>query len=134
MGLDRVARALPEGAGRVRRGAAGPTRGRGRQATPGRGMTPFDDHRPGIFKRLLVGAALVIFAAAGATAVAAFREVDRVVNALKLQPQLKLGSDLAQSDPGNPQTLLILGSDHRPKNNTENAAGARSDTIILVRL
>ena len=97
-------------------------------------MTPFDDHRPGIFKRLLVGAALVIFAAAGATAVAAFREVDRVVNALKLQPQLKLGSDLAQSDPGNPQTLLILGSDHRPRNNTENAAGARSDTIILVRL
>src|SRR5439155_112142 len=82
MGLDRVARALPEGAGRVRRGTAGPTRGRGRQATPGRGMTPFDDHRPGIFKRLLVGAALVIFAAAGATAVAAFREVDRVVNAI----------------------------------------------------
>jgi polyisoprenyl-teichoic acid--peptidoglycan teichoic acid transferase len=97
-------------------------------------MTPFQDGGPGIFKRLVIGAALVIFAAAGATAVAAFREVDRVVNALKIQPELKLGNELAQSDPGKPQTLMILGSDRRPKNNKEGAAGGRSDTIILMRL
>jgi LCP family protein required for cell wall assembly len=97
-------------------------------------MTPFEDGGPGIFKRLLVGAGLVIFAAAGATAVAAFREVDRVVEALKVQPELKLGADLAETEPGNPQTLMILGSDRRPKNNTEGAAGGRSDTIILIRL
>jgi LCP family protein required for cell wall assembly len=98
-------------------------------------MTPYEDGRGGIFKRLLIGAALVIFASAGATAVAAFREVDRVVSALKLRPELKLGNDLARTDPGEPQTLMILGSDRRPKNNVEGAAGgARSDTIILVRL
>jgi polyisoprenyl-teichoic acid--peptidoglycan teichoic acid transferase len=91
--------------------------------------------RPSLWKRLLIGAGLVIFASAGATAVAAFREVDRVVNALKQQPELKLGKDLATTDPGKPQTLMLLGSDKRPKNNGDPAAGgARSDTIMLVRL
>src|SRR4051794_18603551 len=91
--------------------------------------------RPGLWKRLLLGALLVIFASAAATAVAAFREVDRVVNALRIHPELKLGTELAQTDPGKPQTLMLLGSDRRPKNNVEGAApGARSDTIILIRL
>lgn len=91
--------------------------------------------RPSLWKRLGIGALLVIFAAAGATAVAAFREVDRVVNALKTHRGLKLGADLAETDPGKPQTLLLLGSDRRPKNNTDPAAtGARSDTIMLIRL
>jgi polyisoprenyl-teichoic acid--peptidoglycan teichoic acid transferase len=98
-------------------------------------MTPYEDGGPGVIKRILIGAALVIFASAGATAVAAFREIDRVVDALKLRPELKLGNDLARTDPGEPQTLMILGSDRRPKGNAEGAAGgARSDTIILVRL
>ena len=52
----------------------------------------FDDiPRPGLWKRLLLGAFLVIFAAAGATAVAAFHEVDKVVDALEQGPELKLG-------------------------------------------
>jgi polyisoprenyl-teichoic acid--peptidoglycan teichoic acid transferase len=94
-----------------------------------------DQDRPSLWKRLLIGAGLVIFASAGATAVAAFREVDRVVSALKQQPELKLGNDLATTDPGKPQTLMLLGSDKRPKNNGDPAAaGARSDTIMLVRL
>jgi polyisoprenyl-teichoic acid--peptidoglycan teichoic acid transferase len=91
--------------------------------------------RPGLWKRLVLGALLVVLASAGATAVAAFHEVDKVVQALELQPELKLGNELAQTDPGDPQTLMILGSDRRPKNNSEGAApGARSDTIILMRL
>ena len=91
--------------------------------------------RPGLWKRLLIGAFLIIFAAAGATAVAAFHEVDKVVDALKENPELKLGENaLATTDPGKPQTILILGSDRRPKNNVEGAGGARSDTIMLVRL
>src|SRR3954451_16276660 len=94
-----------------------------------------DQARPSLWKRLLIGAGLVIFASAGATAVAAFREVDRVVSALKQQPELKLGNDLATTDPGKPQTLMLLGSDRRPKGNGDPAAGgARSDTIMLVRL
>jgi len=97
---------------------------------------PFDDQgHPGIWKRLAIGALLVVFAAASATAVAAFREVDRVVNALRLQPELRLGTDIAKTEPGKPQTIMLLGSDRRPPRNAEGAApGARSDTIILVRL
>jgi polyisoprenyl-teichoic acid--peptidoglycan teichoic acid transferase len=93
-----------------------------------------DIPRPGLWKRLLLGAALVIFASAGATAVAAFHEIDKVVDALELGPELQLGKELATTDPGKPQTLMILGSDRRPKNNVEGAGGARSDTIMLVRL
>jgi LCP family protein required for cell wall assembly len=91
--------------------------------------------RPALWKRLLIGAALVVFASAGATAVAGFNEVDRVVEALRFQPELRLGNELARTDPGEPQTIMLLGSDKRPRNNREGAAGdARSDTIILVRL
>jgi polyisoprenyl-teichoic acid--peptidoglycan teichoic acid transferase len=94
-----------------------------------------DIPRPGLWKRLLVGALLVIFASAAATAVAGFHEIDKVVDALELGPELKLGKkELAETDPGDPQTLMILGSDRRPRNNAEGAAGARSDTIMLVRL
>jgi LCP family protein required for cell wall assembly len=94
-----------------------------------------DIPRPGLWKRLLLGAVLCVFASAAATAVAAFHEVDKVVDALKLGPELKLGKGkLATSDPGSPQTLMILGSDNRAKDNTEGAAGSRSDTIMLVRL
>ena len=97
-------------------------------------MSPYQDGGPGIFKRLLIGAALVIFASAGATAVAAFHEVDKIVAEINQNEELELGGDLAVTSPGNPQTLMILGSDRRPKDNNEGAAGARSDTIILVRL
>jgi len=95
-----------------------------------------DIPRPGLWKRLLLGAVLCVFAAAAATAVAAFHEVDKVVQALELGPELKLGKGkLATTDPGKPQTLMILGSDRRPKNNAEGAlGGSRSDTIMLVRL
>jgi polyisoprenyl-teichoic acid--peptidoglycan teichoic acid transferase len=94
-----------------------------------------DIPRPGLWKRLVLGGFLVVFAAAAATAVAAFHEVDKVVSALELGTELKLGKNtLSQTDPGEPQTILILGSDHRPKNNGEGASGARSDTIMLVRL
>jgi polyisoprenyl-teichoic acid--peptidoglycan teichoic acid transferase len=93
-----------------------------------------DQSGPSIWKRLAVGAALVVFASAGATAVAGFKEVDRVVDALRVRPELKLGNELADTDPGEPQTIMLLGSDKRPAGNIEGGVGARSDTIILVRL
>jgi LCP family protein required for cell wall assembly len=100
-------------------------------------MTPYDDSaRPGLWKKLLLGAFLLVFAAASATAVAAFREIDKVVDALDGSRDLELGQQLAQTDPGKPQTILLLGSDKRPDDATDGGAGtgARSDTIILVRL
>jgi LCP family protein required for cell wall assembly len=94
-----------------------------------------DIPRPGIWKRLVLGCFLIVFAAAGATAVAGFHEIDKVVSYINEGHEIKLGrGKLATTDPGKPQTLLLLGSDHRPKNNTEGAGGARSDTIMLVRL
>lgn len=101
-------------------------------------MTPFEDiPRPSLWRRLALGAVLVIFATAGATSVAAFREVDKVVNALNRNPDIKLGRrDIAVANPGEPQTILLLGSDKRPKNAKDGGAGtgSRSDTIILARL
>jgi polyisoprenyl-teichoic acid--peptidoglycan teichoic acid transferase len=93
---------------------------------------------PSIWKRLLLGAFLLIAASASATAVAAFREVDRVVNALKTNEELELGTELAEADAGKPQTIMLLGSDKRPKayRARDPLAGteSRSDTIMLVRL
>jgi len=101
-------------------------------------MSPsFDDiPRPRLWTRFLAGAVLIVFATASAASVATFREVDRVVNALSPNPDLKLGGDLAKTDPGKPQTIMLLGSDRRPKGATDGSAGsgARSDTILLVRL
>ena len=98
----------------------------------------FDDiPRPSLWKRLLLGTVLVVFATAGATSVAAFREVDNIVDTLKDSKDLVLGrAGLAETDPGKPQTIMLLGSDKRPKNAKDGGAGAggRSDTIILVRL
>ncbi|HEX5909270.1 MAG TPA: LCP family protein [Thermoleophilaceae bacterium] len=102
-------------------------------------MSPgFEDlPRPGIWKKLILGCFLVVFATAGATSVAAFHEVDNVVDTLKTGKDIRLGTgDIAEVDPGEPQTILLLGSDRRPDNAKDGGAGtgARSDTIILARL
>ena len=102
-------------------------------------MSPgFDDlPRPGIWKKLILGCFLVVFASAGATSVAAFHEVDTVVSQLRQNKDIPLGKvRLAEVDPGEAQTILLLGSDKRPKGATDGGAGtgARSDTIILARL
>ena len=127
VGVGPVARGISAGAGRVRQPAPGPA-GQGRAPAADRLMLE-DIPRPGLWKRLLLGAALVIFASAGATAVAAFHEVDKVVDKLELGPELKLGKGkLATTDPGKPQTLMILGSDRRPKNNAEGALAGPART------
>jgi len=91
-----------------------------------------------MWKRLLIGAFLLVVASASATSVAAFREVDKVVTAFKTNPGLELGADLAEADAGRPQTIMLIGSDKRPKalQARDPAGGGKplSDTIILVRL
>jgi LCP family protein required for cell wall assembly len=95
-----------------------------------------DDYTgPGILKQIALGAALVVIAAASATAVAAFREVDRVVEAFKEGTPLELGTELATADAGKPQTIMVIGSDKRAKGAVDYSGDtARSDTIMLVRL
>ena len=89
----------------------------------------------GLWKRILLGAFLIVLAAAGATSVAAFHEVKRVVNAFNESPALVLGqSDLSTAAPGKPQTIMLIGSDVRVKGASGYGGGQRSDTIILIRL
>ena len=90
--------------------------------------------RAAFWKRLVVGTSLVIVAAASATSVAAFREIDAVVDALK-NGGLDLGGELAETESGKPQTIMLLGSDRRPNDpRTSIAEKPRSDTVMLVRL
>jgi LCP family protein required for cell wall assembly len=93
---------------------------------------------PGLFRKFVLGALLIVAASASATAVAAFREIDRVGDAFRLNPGLQLGGELAQADRGKPQTIMIVGSDKRAKTardvQTGFAGGARADTVILLRL
>ncbi len=91
--------------------------------------------RSGIWKRYLLGALVIVAASISATAVAAFHEVDKVVNAFKHNPKLNLDNYLAQADTGKPQTLLLIGSDKRAPGAVDYQGGsARSDTLMLVRL
>jgi anionic cell wall polymer biosynthesis LytR-Cps2A-Psr (LCP) family protein len=88
--------------------------------------------RRGIWKRYLLGAFLVVAASATATSVAVLHQVDRVVAAL--HGDLKVDDLLAQTEPGNPQTVLLVGSDKRAKGAHDAVSGQRSDTMILMRL
>ena len=87
-----------------------------------------------MWRRLLVGALLIVFASATATAAAGFREIDRVVTAFRDGELLDLGRSLAEAEAGQPQTIMLIGSDERPRSSPNFEAKARSDTILLVRL
>jgi LCP family protein required for cell wall assembly len=92
------------------------------------------DERSAIWKRLLLGAALVVLASASATGVAAFHEIDKVVNAFQHGHTIQLPNELAQADNGKPQTMLLIGADQRAPGAADFNSGARSDTMMLVRL
>jgi polyisoprenyl-teichoic acid--peptidoglycan teichoic acid transferase len=92
------------------------------------------DERRGIWGRLGIGAALIVLAAASATGVAAFHEIDKVVNAFEHGNTIDLPQELAQADTGKPQTMLLIGADQRAPGAADYNQGARSDTMMLVRL
>ncbi len=88
--------------------------------------------RKGLWKRYLLGASIVIVACAAATAVAAIHQVDRIAAAF--HGDLNVPDLLASTEPGKPQTVLLIGSDKRAKGAVDHEAGSRSDTMILMRL
>jgi LCP family protein required for cell wall assembly len=88
--------------------------------------------RRGIWKRFALGAFLVVAACAAATAVAALHQVDRIAAAF--HGNLNVPDLLAQTEPGKPQTVLLIGSDKRGKGARDYGTGQRSDTMILMRL
>jgi LCP family protein required for cell wall assembly len=91
--------------------------------------------RTGIWKRYLIGALIVMVAAAAGTAVAAFNQVDKLAAAFD-GDLTGLEKELAEAPPGKPQTILLIGSDKRAKTSRDAqlGAGTRSDTLILMRL
>jgi polyisoprenyl-teichoic acid--peptidoglycan teichoic acid transferase len=96
------------------------------------------EEKRGIWKRYIVGALLIVAAAATATSVAAFNVVNEVVTVFRHGAHITgLEKVLAQADSGAPQTILLIGSDQRAKGSNDakiNGTGARSDTMMLVRL
>ena len=93
------------------------------------------DPKRGIFGRYALGAILIILASASATGVAAFEELDSVVDAFDHNETLKLEDELQTADAGKPQTIMLIGADTRGKG-ARDYTGERglSDTMMLVRL
>jgi LCP family protein required for cell wall assembly len=96
-------------------------------------MLPDLPERRGIWKRFLVGALVMIAASASATTVLGIHQVDRISAAFHGNIRLDPGV-LTPADPGQPQTVLLIGSDKRAKGARDAVAGQRSDTMILMRL
>jgi polyisoprenyl-teichoic acid--peptidoglycan teichoic acid transferase len=86
--------------------------------------------RGGSLWRSLAAAVIVIGFTAAATAVAGLLQVKGIVDALNLTPALK-HADVQLPSPGAPETLLLIGSDHRA--GTPYSA-SNTDTMMLVRI
>jgi LCP family protein required for cell wall assembly len=93
-------------------------------------MRLIPDSRRGMLWRFALGAFLVVAFTATATAVAGLLEVKQITQYFDLTPALKDPS-IKIPAPGAPQTLLIVGSDHRYGTPGGNA---NSDTMMLVRM
>jgi polyisoprenyl-teichoic acid--peptidoglycan teichoic acid transferase len=86
--------------------------------------------RGGMLWRFFAAAVVIIAATAATTAVAGLLQFKQLANDLSLQPSLK-NADVTLPPPGAPQTILVVGSDHRAG---EPYGAANTDTMMLVRL
>ncbi len=80
--------------------------------------------------RFAVGAVIVIAFTATTTAVAGLLEFKQAAKDISITPAIK-HAQVTIADPGNPQTILIIGSDHRAGTSW---SSANTDTMMLVRL
>jgi LCP family protein required for cell wall assembly len=86
--------------------------------------------RGGTLWRFLLAGVLIVGFAAGTTAVAGLLEVQNIVGDFNLTPALK-DARVTLPPPGAPQTLLLIGSDHRAGTSYKTA---NTDTMMLVRV
>jgi polyisoprenyl-teichoic acid--peptidoglycan teichoic acid transferase len=86
--------------------------------------------RGGSLWRFVLAAVLVIGCVAAATAVAGLLQFKQLAIDISGQPALP-GARVTLPNPGQPQTILIIGSDHRAG---EPFRAANTDTMLLVRL
>jgi LCP family protein required for cell wall assembly len=89
----------------------------------------------GLWKRFAIGAVLIVLFSAIATSSALLLEVKDTVKAFQApsKPIPKVKDFLADVEPGEPQTILLLGSDRRFED-IKKKLKPRSDTIIVMRL
>jgi LCP family protein required for cell wall assembly len=100
------------------------------EATPPPAI-PAEDRRPpprALWARFLAGSLLIVVAITTATAVSLLVYLKGIARGLGGLPSVR--NQLQVADPGHPQTILILGSDKRPKGQEI----AHSDTTILLRV
>jgi polyisoprenyl-teichoic acid--peptidoglycan teichoic acid transferase len=85
--------------------------------------------------RFTLASVLIVAVSAAATATGVLLYVDSIAHALGHNNRLhdKLQKALADDDPGEPENILILGSDKRAGAQSEENPG-RSDTTILLRI
>jgi LCP family protein required for cell wall assembly len=83
----------------------------------------------GVWARFVAGSLLILVSMATATAVSLLVYLTDLAKGLGGLHSVR--NQLEVADPGKPQTILILGSDKRPKGQE---IGARSDTTILLRV
>src|SRR5205085_4125585 len=77
--------------------------------------------------------ALIVGMSAVATATAALLQVKNIADALNKGTHLNLGADtITRAQVGGPQTIMVLGSDHRSIYGKHNRGN--SDTMMLIRL
>jgi LCP family protein required for cell wall assembly len=81
--------------------------------------------------RFVVAGVLVITFAATATAVAGLLQVKQITDYLNVTPAFKAAPSVTVPDPGSPQTILLVGSDHRAGTPFKDV---NTDTMMLVRL
>ncbi|MGA2927046.1 MAG: LCP family protein [Solirubrobacteraceae bacterium] len=86
--------------------------------------------RGGALWRFALAAVLVIAFTATTTAVAGLLQIRQVAKYLSATPALP-HAKITIADPGDPQTLLLIGSDHRAGTSWNSA---NTDTMLLVRI
>jgi polyisoprenyl-teichoic acid--peptidoglycan teichoic acid transferase len=86
--------------------------------------------RGGVLGRAMVAAVLVIGCVAATTAVAVLLQVKQVVGYANQNAAIR-GANVTLPQPGQPQTLLLIGVDHRYD---QGSGVGQTDTMLLVRI
>ena len=105
-------------------------------------MSTWDDAPPrlarGMYKRFALAFAIIVLSTAGAVATAALLEVKGAADIFNRFSKPIAGINekgvLDDVPAGGPQTILLLGSDHRFIGGVSDANPPRSDTMLLLRL
>ncbi len=93
-------------------------------------MRLIPDSRGGMLWRALLAAVIVVAFTAAATAVAGLLQFKQLATDIGGTPPIS-HANVTIADPGKPQTILVIGSDHRAG---EPFRSANTDTMMLVRL